>query len=159
MCSPDEICKNDKCEDVTCWNCKFGKRKSFLFWKFNYVTCFVPNSGLWCLAFRSFQLDSSWLPLKKPYRSLLLESYNLAPSLPRLEFLYRDRYPSTSRVDMQVDHIFLLSTLSYFKQDVIKCSKLFSTFWQDNYKMCSQVPVYAHNHSDLIRLLITSPQR
>ena len=60
---------------------------------------------------------------------------------------------------MQVDHIFLLSTLSYFKQEVIKCSKLFSTFYQDNYNMFSQVPVYARNQPGLIRRLIIRHHR
>ena len=60
---------------------------------------------------------------------------------------------------MQVDHIFLLSTLSCFKQDMIKCSKLFSTFYQDNYNMFSQVPVYARNQPDLIRRLIIRHHR
>ena len=129
MCSPDEICKNNKCEDVT-----YAETVSLEKGNHSYFESLITSHVLFLIL-----LMMSCVPLipigfflvafkKKPYRSFLLESYNLAPSLPRLEFLYRDRYPSTSRVDMQVDHIFLLTTLSYFKQDVIKCSKLFSSF-------------------------------
>ena len=90
----------------------------------------VPFEDSCCLARVDTFLWSSSFNLFASTSKSSSYNYHLARFTTEIgNFVRQGRYTSTCRVDMQVYHNFQLSILSYFKQDVIKCSKLFSTFY------------------------------